>query len=305
VAVAALAAGSLAMILVLDVVANAASAAFVGAVRGNTPAWPYAEIAACACAVPAAALTGALLANVLPAGGFVVRFPVLKFEKLDPRSGVRRMFSREAALAGAKAAAAALALALVLLPVARDALAAGVAGSPRLLGALALGALERSIATALGAGAVFAWIDLVLERSKRRRRLRMSAEELRRDQKHSEGDPLLRSRRRQAHRALAHGSLRRLAEAAFVVANPTHLAIALEYRPPHVAVPRVLVRAAGETARRVRARAQLLGIPVVEDVALARSLFAGSAPGDFIPRAAYGAVAAIVANLLRRNALAP
>ena len=80
-------------------------------------------------------------------------------------------------------------------------------------------------------------------------------------------------------------------EAALVVANPAHLAVALAYRPPDVPVPQVLVRAAGEAAQRVKLRARELGIPVVEDVALARALFATTRAGDYIPRDAYVAVA--------------
>jgi flagellar biosynthesis protein FlhB len=131
----------------------------------------------------------------------------------------------------------------------------------------------------------------------------MSFDELKRDHKQSEGDPLLRGKRRQRHRSLVRGPAAKLARAAFVVANPTHVAIALEYRPPVVAVPRVLVRAIDEGAREIKRRARELRIPIIENVTLARSLLASADVGEYIPPAAYVAVAAIVASLVREGAI--
>jgi flagellar biosynthetic protein FlhB len=302
-AVAALAAAFGALLLVLDPLAASARAALLAAARGRTAAGTYAEIGALAACVPAAAMAGAFFANVVPAGGLGMRFPAPKFERLDPRAGLRRMFSFDALIGALKALLAALALALALFPVARQALAADGGATPARVAAQTFAAIARSIAVAVIAGSAFAWIDLLIERSKRRRRLRMNFEEVKRDQKQSEGDPSLRGRRRQAHRALAHGSLRRLPEAALVVTNPTHIAIALAYGPPEVPVPQVILRTVDETARLVKRRAEQLGIPTIEDVALARSLFAGTRAGDFIPRTSYAAVAAIIAALLQRGAL--
>ncbi len=95
---------------------------------------------------------------------------------------------------------------------------------------------------------------------------------------------------------LARGSLRRVKEAAFVVCNPEHIAVALEYRPPAVPVPRVLVRAADETAARVRAIAVECGVPLVRNVALARMLYETDVE-QYIPPECYAAVAEIVAQL--------
>ncbi len=302
-AVAALASAAAALSFAASPLAAAARAAFLEAAHGRILGRAYADVALLALSVPAAAIAGGVAANVLPAGRLGFTFPAPQFARLDPRKGLRRMVSLDAPAAAAKALAAASALLLALFPVARQALVAEAAAAPARLAAQTFGALLRSIAVAVAAGSVFAVLDLLIERAKRRKRLRMSFEELKRDQKQSEGDPGMRGRRRQAHRALARGSLARLGEAALVVANPAHLAVALAYRPPDIAVPQVLVRAWGETAQRVKRRARELGIPVIEDVALARSLFATTNAGDYIPRDAYRAVAALVAVLLRRGML--
>jgi flagellar biosynthetic protein FlhB len=86
--------------------------------------------------------------------------------------------------------------------------------------------------------------------------------------------------------------------------NPTHVAVALRYAPPAVPVPEILVRAQDDAALRVRAIAREHRIPVVEDVALARLLFARGAGGRPIPADAYVAVAQIVAALAREGLLA-
>jgi flagellar biosynthetic protein FlhB len=136
-----------------------------------------------------------------------------------------------------------------------------------------------------------------------RRRLRMTFDEMKRDLKQNEGDPLFRNRRRAQHRALLRGSISRIADAAFVVANPTHVAVALEYRPPEISVPRVLVRAVDAGAQIVKRRARELRIPVIENALLARSLFATTEVGGYIPRERYLDVAQIVAALLHEGAL--
>ena len=97
--------------------------------------------------------------------------------------------------------------------------------------------------------------------------------------------------------------LRRVADAAFVVTNPTHLAIALAYAPPEEPVPRVLVCAADDLAARVRELARASDVPLVENVALARALFAQARAGETIPHGLYVAVAEVVAALSRAGAL--
>jgi flagellar biosynthetic protein FlhB len=96
----------------------------------------------------------------------------------------------------------------------------------------------------------------------------------------------------------------RVKEAAFVVVNPTRLAVALAYRPPRVPVPAVLVRARGEAAARVREIAAIYRIPIVENVALARTLYRDGCPGEAIPAAHYVVVAEVLAALLRAGEIA-
>jgi flagellar biosynthetic protein FlhB len=302
-AVASLACASLGLFAALGPLAGAARSALLDAMRPErfSPR-PYAALALCVLATMLAGLGGAAVSAYAQAGAVSFKLPSLSWKKLDPREGFKRMFSRDAALSGAKALLVAACVGCALVPPVRAMLGASAASAAGFV-ALGLAGLRGVLCGALAVGCVFAAFDVVLERAKWRRRLRMTFDELKRDHRQSEGDPLLRGKRRQRHRALVRGSAAQLARAAFVIANPAHVAIALEYRPPEIAVPRVLVRAIDEGARAIKRRARELCIPVVENVALARSLLATTDVGEYIPPAAYAAAAAIVAALLREGAL--
>ena len=299
------AAGAFAFVAVWPIGAAARLALAGAAHPGGYSPLPYVTIGGYALAIVAAALVASVVASYLQAGGFTLKFPALRFEKLNPGPGLGRMFGRDAAFGAAKALVTATAVSLAaLLPVRETFGAARGGASPEALASLALHALESAFAGALFVALVFAIADMLIERTKWKRRLRMSFDELKRDHKQNEGDPLVRGRRKQQHRALIRGSVSRVREAAFVVTNPTHVAIALEYRPPEVAVPRVLVRAIDDGAREVKRLAREAHVPIVENVPLARELLASTDVGDYIPPGAYSAVAAIVASLVSQKAIA-
>lgn len=305
VAAMALASGSAAVFLSLVSLAGAARAALIAAAGSST--WsplPYATLAVVTFGVAAFSGAGAVAASLLQTGRLSFSAINVRWTKLDPAAGLRRVFSRDAGLAGLKALAVAAAVGGAIFPVVRDASgsAAAMETPPSLAWRTAAG-LRQILMAAAAVGLGCALLDAISERTKWRRRLRMSFDELKRDQRQSEGDPLFRSRRRSAHRALLRGSIERVKEAAFVVVNPSHVAVALAYRPPKIPVPQVLLRAVDRAALEVRRRAAMLGIPVIEDAALARSLLESTAIDQFIPKEAYVPVARIVAALLESSRL--
>ena len=274
----------------------------------TTPAPSVGGIATLACAamlpLAAAASAGALVAFA-QTGGLHLAAPHLDLKRLDPIAGLKRMLGADAVVALVRATFAFAFALLGIVPIVRDVVAAGPAlGSPGAAAALAGAAALRACGTAFAVGAAFAAIDYALARRRWLRGLRMSFEELKRDAKENDGDPQARARRKSAHRAVVRGTVGRTREASFVVVNPTHVAVALRYAPPAVAVPEILVRALDDAALRVRAIAREHGIPVVEDVALARLLFAHGESGRAIPPDAYVAVAHVVAALARDGLLA-
>ncbi|MBV9276737.1 MAG: EscU/YscU/HrcU family type III secretion system export apparatus switch protein [Candidatus Eremiobacteraeota bacterium] len=252
----------------------------------------------------AAGASASLFANVVQAGGLPLRFPVLSLGRFNLLDGLRRIFSRDAVFALLRGAIAIAALSATVGPFAYRVLAqtlhspdAGTLGTIAWNSALCIAIVGAVL------GGVFGGADFAFAVVRWRKRLRMTLEEFKRDQKETEGDPLLRSRRRSMQRQHSSSAVGRLAEAAFVVVNPTHLAVALEYRPPMVAVPRVLIRAADHAALRLREEAVRAAVPLVEDAPLARALFNLSSSGESIPFELYVAVAAVVVALTRRGLL--
>jgi len=143
-------------------------------------------------------------------------------------------------------------------------------------------------------------IDLALSRMRQSKQMKMTDEELKREHKDEEGDGLIRSRRRDRHRQLVRGRLELdVPRADVVVVNPTHIAIALRYRPADDAAPRVLAKGKGEAADRIRALARENGIPIYKDVLLARLLFRKVEIGRSVPAETFEAVAAILAWVWR------
>lgn len=243
-----------------------------------------------ACASAACAL--------IQSGGFQMSSFAPKVERLSPNENFKRILSRETVISVARATLAFTFATIAIIPTFRSVVAAAFHGvAPAGLAHAAWSGSLHAAALACIAAGVFAGADYALQLQRWRRRLRMSHDELRRDRKEQDGDPVARSRRHLMHREIARGSLRRVKEAAFVICNPEHIAIALEYRPPVVPVPRVLVRAADEVAARVREIAKENCIPLVQNVELARALYEITAPNEFIPPQLYLAVAEIVANL--------
>jgi flagellar biosynthetic protein FlhB len=123
----------------------------------------------------------------------------------------------------------------------------------------------------------------------------MSREEMKREQKESEGDPHLNARRRERARELADGRmLSRVDEASVVVTNPTHYAVALAWERARGGAPVCVAKGADEVAARIRERAEAAGVPLHPDPPTARALFAAVPLGAEIRPEHYRAVAAAI-----------
>jgi type III secretion protein U len=254
-----------------------------------------------------AALAAGLAAGVLQTRLlFVPTLAAPRWDRIDPLAGLRRILSparaADAAL-GAARAALALGLGILLLRAAAPALAAlprlGAPGLSRVLPAL-LGPRAWAMAALLCG---FGLLDLALARRRLDRSLRMTRAEVLRDQRSEEGEPRLKAERRRTHQALAAAGP--LSGAAVLVVNPAHLAVALAHRRGSGEPPLVLAKGAGRSAARLRAEARRVGVPLVRDVALARSLFRLAEVGEAIPEELFEAAAAVLVQVhgLGREAL--
>jgi flagellar biosynthetic protein FlhB len=148
---------------------------------------------------------------------------------------------------------------------------------------------------------VLAGADYGLRRRRTSRSLRMSKDETKREFKQDEGDPMLRGQRRRRHQQLVrHNMTREVTLADVIIANPTHLAVALRYIPGEPA-PRVVAKGSGELALKIKSVAYRNGVMVKEDKPLARAIFSRCKVGQFIPTALFEAVAVVLAAAYRRR----
>ena len=148
-------------------------------------------------------------------------------------------------------------------------------------------------------------LEVIWVKHRHRRALRMTREEVRREHREQEGDPRHRAHRRAAHRQLLQaGRARGVEKATVLVVNPTHLAVGLRWAPEECDAPYLVARGRAADAAELRRRADALGIPVVRDVALARSLVMHDV-GEEVPEELFQAAAAVLEMALSRTPPGP
>jgi flagellar biosynthetic protein FlhB len=128
------------------------------------------------------------------------------------------------------------------------------------------------------------------------KKLRMSRQEIRDEHKQQEGDPHVKGRIRQQMRAAARRRMMAdVPKADVIVTNPTHYSVALQYNEKKMSAPKVIAKGAGDIALRIRELGAEHRIPVLEAPPLARALYRHTEIGQHIPGALYGAVAEVLA----------
>ena len=142
-------------------------------------------------------------------------------------------------------------------------------------------------------------IDYLLQRQKLESDLKMSKQELRDEFKETEGNPATKGRLRRLQRQLRRRRmLKDVERASVVVTNPTHFAVALEYRP-EMPAPVVVAKGADALAQEIKRIALWHEIPIAENPPLAQALYRSVEVGQTIPAKLYAAVAEILAFLYR------
>jgi type III secretion protein U len=143
--------------------------------------------------------------------------------------------------------------------------------------------------------------DWALARRRHIKDLMMSHEEVKQEHKNSEGDPHQKAKRKSLHKQLANGGTARgVKSASAIVVNPTHIAVALRYAEHECDAPYIVAKGQEEDALKIRKEAAALGIPVVRDIPLARSLIHYDV-GEEVPEELYQAAAAILKVALEES----
>jgi flagellar biosynthesis protein FlhB len=280
----------------------------------GTPVFAWTLLTAVQWITPVLALAlGVAMLSLMAQGGFVFSAEVLKpnWQRLNPASNIGHLFSFSGLsrlLRSLVPFAAIAALAVNLLEHHFPQIAHAARSDSRAVLAQ-LGALLFELLWKFGL-VLLAWagLDYFLQYRNHERSLRMTKQEVKQESKDSDGNPFIRGRLRRARRALLRRILAKdVQRATAVITNPTHYAVALEYRPETMAAPVVVAKGRHLLAQRIKRLARWHEIPIIENAVLAQALYKTTEVGQSIPPKLYAAVAEILAFLYRAQArlLAP
>jgi len=218
--------------------------------------------------------------------------------RVSPGQGWKRLFGSQGFVEFMKSSFKFLGVSAILFMLLRSELPGVIDAmfvDSRELPELILAMLVRVLATVCVTLILLVAADMLWARLKWRRDLRMTRQELKDEMKQAEGDPLMRAKLRSL--ALDRSRKRMMAavpRATLVIANPTHYAVALRYVREEGGAPLVLAKGKDLIALKIREIAEQNHIPVVEDKALARSMYDKVEVDKMIPPELYRAVAEVV-----------
>jgi flagellar biosynthetic protein FlhB len=275
----------------------------------NLPVLRWVGIAAAQATLPVLSLAfGVALLSMHAQGGIAFSAEAFapNWDRLDPSKNMKQLFS----LAGISRIFRSLVPVGVMLhlalSVAQERMQSILhASRVRPRGILALtGSLLFELAWKCGM-VMLAWsgADFLLQRHTFEESLKMSKQDVKQEGKENEGSPEIRMRRRRLRRDMLRKSLKSdVQRATAVITNPTHYAVALEYRPETMAAPVVVAKGRNLIAKKIKDMARWHEIPIVENPPLAQALYKAVEIGHAIPAQLYAAVAEILAFLYRTQA---
>lgn len=237
---------------------------------------------------------------------------VLAFKKIMPSAqkinilaNLKNTFSKKNLMEFLKSIAKIAFLTVLVTQVVRDALPelmsvphSGLAGLQTGVG----GMVRTLIVNVAVAYTIIALADFTWQRLQHRKQLMMSKEEIKQEFKEAEGDPHIKSKRKHLHQEMVmQGAVNSARKASVVVTNPTHLAIALYYDPDETPLPLVLAKGEGTLAQEMMKAAREAGVPVMQNIPLARALMADAHLDQYIPSELIEPVAEVL-RLVRKLA---
>ena len=248
----------------------------------------------------------AIVSTVL-SGGMVFSMGMLapKFSKLNPLSGLQRIFGTKALIELGKA--------IVKFVVVGGILLLQVSNHMDELLSLANMDLNQAMAIAgklivdacfwLAMGLVLiALADVPMQQYQVHKKLMMSRQEVRDEMKDSEGRPEVKQKIKQRQREMANNKMMaKVKDADVVITNPQHFAVALAYDPNGEGAPILLAKGSDEMARRIREEAQAHAVELFPAPELARALYFTTQVDEPIPEGLYHAVAQVIAYVFSLN----
>ncbi|MDR0379738.1 MAG: type III secretion system export apparatus subunit SctU [Candidatus Accumulibacter sp.] len=240
-----------------------------------------------------------LTANLAQIGFlFSAKAAMPKLENLDPKKWFKKIFSKKGLFELFKNLLKVILLGVVVWRVLAShwvdlfRIPSGdIRGLWTVLGGTAWALAVSAVATFT----VLAIFDFFWERYQFMKQNMMSKDEVKREYKEMEGDPHIKSRRKQLHQEMiSQSAMSNVRRAKVLVTNPTHYAVALDYEEGRTPLPVVLAKGEGELAKRMIAVAREEGIPILQQAPLARALFEEGTENAYIPKDLIGPVAEVL-----------
>jgi len=225
------------------------------------------------------------------------------FSRINPAKGLKRLFSMRLLIETVKNVVKLTVYVVIAVLIIQQVIKVEVpaADDAVKLAAASHRSIMRLLASFALAAIAFALIDQLISRRQFLKTMRMSRRDVRREMRDREGDPRLKQKRKQLHGDFASlsQSLRNLNGADVLIANPTHVAIALRYDARTMHAPLIVSIGTDRIAQKLKRMAMLYGIPIVESPPLARALLRKATLNAFVPDAFFAPVADIY-NQIRR-----
>ena len=231
----------------------------------------------------------AIVANVVQVG-FLFTLEPLKpdLKKLNPAEGAKKIFSMKNLFEFAKNVVKVSFLGYLIYKLI-------LASIPALL-PLCYGTIDdifpvlKVILKNLAAYTIFGYVviaivDRIFQQRNFTKQMMMTKDEVKREYKEQEGSQEVKQAQREFRNELLNGPppAQATKQANVVVTNPTHLAVGIRYRPDEAPLPKVVVSGADRIAKIIRETAVAEGIPILENIPLARALYAQVKVDEFIP----------------------
>lgn len=247
-----------------------------------------------------------LVSNILQVGFLFTTKPLApKLERISPLKGFKRIFSMRTLTELVKSILKIICLGVILYSDFKSL----VVTLPGLTGAELYTSFTEALLIAFRLAlkmsltlAIIAVFDFLFQWWNYEKELRMTKQEVKDEYKLIEGDPQIKGRIRQKQRQMsAMRMMQQVPSADVVITNPTHFAVALTYEEGEAAAPVVVAKGQDYLALKIKSVAAENGVEMVENRALARSLYMTCDVGSEIPAEFYQAVADILVYVYRQK----
>ncbi|OEG00417.1 flagellar biosynthesis protein FlhB [Vulcanibacillus modesticaldus] len=254
------------------------------------------------------AFIGGLLGNLVQIGFLFTSEPLkIKFERLNPIEGAKRIFSLKSLVEMTKSILKIIFVGYIAYSVLLDEkdnlLSLYYYDLTEIIVFIGNLLIELGLKTSLLL-IVLSLFDYLYKKYEYEKNIRMSKQDIKDEYKKTEGDPLIKGKIKEKQRQMAMSRMMQaVPEADVIITNPTHFAIAISYKPEEMEAPMVLAKGMDYIALKIKELAKEHQIATVENKWLARTLYHQVEIGESVPEELYHAVAEVLAYVYRVKGL--